>query len=434
VAHLTSKSAYAQLSDRLNRFPQGAPPSDLLLKILALLFSEREAALVSQLPVKPFNAKKAAAIWKMDETEARHVLEGLASRAVLLDMPTRDGDTIYVLPPPMAGFFEFSMMRVRGDIDQKLLSELFYQYITVEEDFMRALLLDGETILGRIFVNEPAIQQTTAQGHDGASLQILDYERASEVIETAEHMGVSLCYCRHKKQHLDLACDKPLDICMTFHGTADSLIRHGYARRVDKVEGRDLLQKAYDLNLVQFGDNVREGVAFICNCCGCCCEALIGLRKYGAEMPIHSSNYQPRVVSEVCNGCGKCVNICPVEAMTLVSANDPRKPNKRRAKLDEDVCLGCGVCVRVCPTKGILLEARPERIITPLNSTHRFVVMAVERGNLQDLIFDNKALLNHRLMGAIFGVILSLPPIKQAMATQQVKSRYLEALVRRVKV
>ena len=39
----------------------------------------------------------------------------------------------------MAGFFEFSMMRVRGEIDQKLLSELFYEYITVEEDFMRAL-------------------------------------------------------------------------------------------------------------------------------------------------------------------------------------------------------------------------------------------------------------------------------------------------------
>jgi ferredoxin len=437
MAHLTSKSAYQQLSDRLNRFPQGAPPTDLLFKILALLFSEREAALVAQLPVKPFNAQQAAAIWKIDESEARQVLEGLASRAILLDMPTRDRDTIYILPPPMAGFFEFSMMRVRGDIDQKLLSELFYEYITVEEDFMRALLLDGETPLGRVFVNEPAIEQSlaqTAEPFGAGSLQILDYERASQVIETAETMGISLCYCRHKKQHIEQACDKPLDICMTFHGTADSLIRHGYARRVDKVEGRDLLQQAYDLNLVQFGDNVREGVAFICNCCGCCCEAMIGLRKYGAEMPIHSSSYQPRIVAEVCNGCGKCVNICPVEAVTLVSANDPHKPNKRKAKLDEDVCLGCGVCVRVCPTKGILLEARPERVITPLNSTHRIVVMALERGNLQDLIFDNKALLSHRLMGAILGVILRLPPIKQAMATQQVKSRYLEALVTRVKI
>ena len=64
----------------------------------------------------------------------------------------------------MAGFFEFSMMRVRDDIDQKLLSELFYEYITVEEDFMRALLLDGETVLGRVFVNEPALEQSRCAG------------------------------------------------------------------------------------------------------------------------------------------------------------------------------------------------------------------------------------------------------------------------------
>lgn len=436
MAHLAVKDGYHQLADRLNRFPQGAPPTDRLFQILALLFSEREAQLVSQLPVRPFTAKKAAQIWKVGEAEARRTLDELASRAILLDTEQR-GEMVYVLPPPMAGFFEFSMMRVRDDVDQKLLSELFYEYITVEEDFMRALLLDGETPLGRIFVNEPAIEHSLARTADpfrATSLQILDYERATHVIETAEHLGVGVCYCRHKAQHTGHACSMPLDICMTYGGTADSLIRHGYARRVDKVEGRDLLQKAYDLNLVQFGDNVRDGVAFICNCCGCCCEAMIGLRKFGAEMPIHSTNYLPRVVEETCNGCGKCVNICPVEAMTLVSANDPHKPNKRKAKLDEEVCLGCGVCVRVCPTKGILLEARAERIITPVNSVHRIVSMAIERGNLQDLIFDNRALFSHRAMAAILGAILKLPPVKQALASRQIKSRYLAALTTRIRV
>jgi ferredoxin len=158
------------------------------------------------------------------------------------------------------------------------------------------------------------------------------------------------------------------------------------------------------------------------------------LRKFGALMPIHSTNYIPRIVGEVCNGCGKCVNVCPVEAMTIVSANDPHKPNKRKAKLDEDVCLGCGVCTRVCPTKGLWLEARAERVITPINSTHRIVVMAIERGDLQDLIFDNRVLLSHRMMAAILGVILKLPPIKQALASQQMKSRYLENLIACVRI
>ena len=64
--HLTIKqNSYYKLTERINRFPQGAPPSDLLFEILKILFSEREAGLVSLLPIKPFNAHKAAKIWKM---------------------------------------------------------------------------------------------------------------------------------------------------------------------------------------------------------------------------------------------------------------------------------------------------------------------------------------------------------------------------------
>jgi hypothetical protein len=60
------------------------------------------------------------------------------------------------------------------------------------------------------------------------------------------------------------------------------------------------------------------------------------------------------------------------------------------------------------------------------------VVMAIEQGKLQELIFDNQVLKSHRAMAAVLGVILKLPPIKQAMARQQIKSVYLEALVNRL--
>ena len=68
-------------------------------------------------------------------------------------------------------------------------------------------------------------------------------------------------------------------------------------------------------------------------------------------------------------------------------------------------------------------------MITPVNTAHRTVVMAIERGKLQDLIFDNQALASHRAMAAILGVILKLPPLKQVMASQQMKSRYLDNLL-----
>ncbi len=54
---------------------------------------------------------------------AEGVLEELAGRAILVDVERR-GESVYALPPPMAGFFEFSMMRLRGDVDQRVLGEL----------------------------------------------------------------------------------------------------------------------------------------------------------------------------------------------------------------------------------------------------------------------------------------------------------------------
>jgi ferredoxin len=279
-----------------------------------------------------------------------------------------------------------------------------------------------------VFVQEPVLSSENA-------LHVLDYERASEVIRTAKVRGIGRCYCRHKMEHLGKNCGAPQNICMTFNDAGESLTRHGYARPVEVSEGLDLLQQAYEQNLVQFGENVRESASFICNCCGCCCEAMIAARKFGLLHPVHTSNFLPVVDEAKCNGCGKCVSVCPVEAMTLVSTNDPHHPKMKKAKLEEDMCLGCGVCARTCqPRQGITLKPRARRVITPLNGVHRAVVMAIERGHLQDLIFDNRVLWNHRALAAVLGVVLRLPPIKQIMASRQVKSRYMEYLVKHMKV
>ncbi len=187
---------------------------------------------MSQIPIKPFTAEKASQIWKMDLTSTRKMLDTLAGRAILVDIE-HNGESIYALPPPMAGFFEFSLMRIRDDIDQKALSDLFYQYMNVEEDFIRDLFTRGDTQLGRTFVNEPALSTENA-------LHVLDYERASEVIEQASHRGVGICYCRHKMEHVGRDCDAPKDICMTFNTSAASLIKHGHARSVEKEECLDL--------------------------------------------------------------------------------------------------------------------------------------------------------------------------------------------------
>ena len=324
---------------------------------MKILFSEKDAQLVSLLPIKPFTAEKASSIWKMNLNSTQKTLDDLAGRAILIDVE-ENGKSVYTLPPPMAGFFEFSLMRIRDDIDQKALSDLFYQYLNVEEDFIKDLFTRGETQLGRTFIHEPVLSSEN-------SLHVLDYERSSHIINTASHLAVGTCYCRHKMEHLGKSCDAPMEICMTFNSSAESLIKHGHARQIDKVEALDLLQTAYDNNLVQFGENAQNDISFICNCCSCCCEAMITARRFALMNPVHTTNFIPVIHDEECDGCGKCVNVCPVEAMTLISANDPHHPKMKSAKLDEERCLGCGLCVRACTKENMHLDSRPQRVITP---------------------------------------------------------------------
>lgn len=424
MAHHTVKSGYMELMDRLNRFPQGAPPGELLYKILKMLYSEKEAKLVSLLPIRPFTAEKAGRVWRKDPNTSQQILDELCSRAILMDME-ENGHRVYCLPPPMAGFFEFSLMRIRNDINQKVLSELFYQYLNIEDDFIKELFVKGETKLGRVFVHEPVLSSKN-------ELRVLDYERASKVIQTASSIGISICYCRHKMSHVGRDCDAPKEICMTFNVAAASLIKHGFAKKVGASECLELLSKAYEHHLVQFGDNVQEGVNFICNCCACCCEAMIAARKFAIFHPVHTTNFIPHIQEAACTGCRKCVTVCPVDAMMLVSANDPHHPKRKKASLNADICLGCGVCARVCPMDCILLRSREQRVITPLNTAHRVVLMAIERGKLQHLIFDNQMSKSHRAMAAVLGVILNLPPLKQTMASRQMKSIYLDTLIQRL--
>ncbi|WP_289293142.1 4Fe-4S dicluster domain-containing protein [Romboutsia ilealis] len=416
MSHITAKNAYKSLEERINKFPQGAPPSKTLYQILSILFTEEEARLVAKLPIKAFRVKTAANIWNVSQSEAYKILDNLAKKALILDIEDDKGKK-YILPPPMAGFFEFSMMRTRHDIDQKLLAELYYQYINEEEDFIKELFYSTDTKLGRVYVQEEVLTNEN-------EVTILDYERATHIIEESKHIGISMCYCRHRMSHVGKACDAPMDICMTFNNTANSLINNNFARRVDASECKELLHQAYENNLVQCGENVRSGVTFICNCCGCCCEALVAAKRFGNMNPVQTTSFIPWINYDSCINCGKCVKICPIDAISKTLED-----NREIVKIDEDRCLGCGVCVRNCHKKSITLRKRKEKIITPANSVHRAVLMAIEKGQLQNLIFDNEALTSHRAMGAILSSILNLEPAKRALANEQLKSTYLDRLL-----
>lgn len=100
-----------------------------------------------------------------------------------------------------------------------------------------------------------------------------------------------------------------------------------------------LPQKCYENNVVQCGENVRNNISFLCNCCSCCCEGLKAIKKFGSLHPIETSIFLPDVQIEKCVGCGKCAKVCPIEVIKL---------ENKKAIIDESICIGCGICIRNC--------------------------------------------------------------------------------------
>ncbi|MCK7494117.1 MAG: hypothetical protein MZW92_24965 [Comamonadaceae bacterium] len=188
----------------------------------------------------------------MPEAEAQGILDTLASQAILLDLQQGD-EQRYVLPPPMAGFFEFSLMRVRG----RRRPEAAGGAVLPVPD-RRGGLRQGALHHGRRR-SWAGPSSTSRCSPATRPLHVLDYERASAVIASSPDIGVGLCYCRHKMQHLGTRLRRAARHLhdVRRHGAA-SLIKHGLrAPRRTPPRASTSCRRRAAAGLVQFGENVR---------------------------------------------------------------------------------------------------------------------------------------------------------------------------------
>jgi hypothetical protein len=71
------------------------------------------------------------------------------------------------------------------------------------------------------------------------------------------------------------------------------------------------------------------------------------------------------------------------------------------------------------------MTPRPQRVFTPENTFDRIITMAIERGKLADLLFEDPTSWSHRALGRIMGLLEKMPGFKAAMATKPVRSFFL---------
>ncbi len=427
MGHLVGKDIFRELGGKIDGMEMRAPWNDKLHAILKELYSETEADVVVKMPYGLSSLDQLEKATGYEKSQLRRIIDGLTSKGLVMDL-WLNGEYHYVPSPMVIGIFEFTMMRMGPGANSKEWAKLLHEYMEVDPSFLAANFGKGEQLFSmRAMPHEEAVPASEF-------FEVLDYEKASALIEANDKFSIGLCSCRHKKLHVgEKTCDVPLEKCSQFGYAADFMIRNNLAREVSKSEMMDNFAQSREMGLVFGADNVQKNIKFVCHCCHCCCGPLLGISKYGYPNAIVTSNYIAGVVDEKCVGCGKCEKACPINAIAMTASAHPEGKRKKDAKVDTAICIGCGVCALKCPTKACRLVKRKQRVIHPETTFERLMLQCLERGTLHNQLFANPQGVNEKFMRAFVGAFLRLPPVKKALMSDRLRSRFLEAMKEGVK-
>jgi ferredoxin len=419
VGHLAAKDVYRNLGSAIDGLTMRAPWSETLRAILRELYSEEEADLVSRMPTGLATLDRIAEVTGIRGERLAGLLESLASKALVMDLGTGGGYR-YTVSPFVVGVFEFTMMRTDGRADFPRLARMFKEYLAAGNGFIEANSGHGELV--SVMRTIPHLDALADQPH----VEVLDHEKAGELLERAEGVIVGTCSCRHEKLHLgEKRCDVPLAACLSFGTEASFMARRGLGKPVAKEEARELLAMAKEKRLVLNADNVRKDASFICLCCSCCCNVLGSIRRFGLPNILVTSRFIAELERARCTGCGACAEACPIEAIRMSEPASGGSSRDRRPSVDASFCIGCGVCGLACRQRAMRLVPRTQRVILPETTVERVILQSLERGTLQNFIVDNPNLGSARFLRALIGAFLLLPPVKRLMMSDGFRSRFL---------
>jgi len=177
---------------------------------------------------------------------------------------------------------------------------------------------------------------------------VIPYALAKDIIlQDPDHIVVLECPCRAGKPDPCL----PLDVCLIVGEPFASLVADHPPQRSRCITSEEAVAilRAEDerghAHHAFFKDAMLGRFYAICNCCSCCCGAMMA-HQHGSPM-LASSGYVCHVEESSCIGCGSCVEACPFDALSL---------EHELARVDVAACMGCGVCRARCDQGALTLK------------------------------------------------------------------------------
>lgn len=335
-----SDDVYYRLAKVLDTLPSGFPATDdgLEIKILKKVFQPEQAELFCDLRLEYETPEQIAQRTGRPLEGLEDMLSGMWDDGQVMGI---DFGTVKVFKmlPWVFGIFEFQVSRL-----DKELAELTEKYMPVFGP--------------QFFKIKPQLMQVIPVEREITAIQeALPYERVSSIIESGQSFAVNDCICKKEKGLLDHPCSRPMEVCLAIAPVPGVFDDGRYGRPINKEEAYAILNMAEEAGLVHLTWNSAGDRYFICNCCSCCCNVLLGINSLGILEAVNS-HYCAEIDPDLCVACGLCADErCQVRA--IEEAEDLYRVIPER-------CIGCGLCVSTCPSQAIrLVRKSSDRISTP---------------------------------------------------------------------
>ncbi len=327
------------------------PVTETLLELLRNILDEEEARFIQNFDRPSLNLREIEERCGLEGEALTRMLDGLLHKGALMVTRSRStGVDVYHLMPPFPGLFELTMVRGGTGEKERKLAVLFERLF---EELTELIQGNYEPAM-EVLKNVPPITRVVPVECEVDVKQdaVMPYEDAMKIVDKFDTFAVSHCYCRHHKDLLGKPCrvtEEKVN-CLTFGRSARFMIDYGFGKEISAEEAKRILRECEQAGLVhkffhEKNDPMRDEFA-ICNCCKCCCGTFDLYYRGAAPMQTYASHLAA-VDAALCNGCGTCEEMCPMEAVTVV---------EDVARVDAGKCIGCGVCAHHCPGEAITLE------------------------------------------------------------------------------